>query len=388
MFNCKKKIFYLFYMNPYIWVNSKDNKQDIEATFNSIVAYENSSMKNKIKKGFSNEIELFKSILKGENFLFSYGYNWGEKDNRNMFKQMSEEISIEIITKFFTQVLDYVLTSFGIGMEINEIYKKINKKNYRIKKLFLTNEEKEEFNNIISLLNLEEGKVNNSSVIYICGPPGIGKTSNVINELIKNNFTVFYINVSNILYGSYNETTVSNILWDVWQKALEVKKNKHKVAILFDESEDLIKTRNKNFLNNNNIDNILINNRLNIEKSLTIFFLYILTQRTVSVLLISNPSYDKDGNLNLDPAMSRRINYIYDMNLPSIKNLIDLWRFYINQYKIKILDDNLENIIYYLSEISYKNKLSIRTISTLASAFRNKNIYLKELLIHIKSANK
>lgn len=72
------------------------------------------------------------------------------------------------------------------------------------------------------------------------------------------------------------------------------------------------------------------------------------------------------------------------MQLPSLKNLIKLWRFYLLSYNIKVVDEELENIIYYLSQMSVKKKISIRTISSITSALRGRSIGLKELISLIK----
>lgn len=381
MFKFRINILYLLFIINIGKVNCKN--KNIDDYVKEIADYKNPTFLNKVKSLknlFSDDLWLY-TISNTEDFLLTYGRNRGER-TFDMLSDIWEEALIESTIKIFFQITDELLNYFDIGVEINEVYKKIDKKNYKVKKLLLTDEENQEFNKIITLFNLSLNQVYNNSVVYIHGPAGVGKTSNVINELIKNGFIVLYINASNIIYGPYNEVNVSNVLWNIWKKALNLKKN-NKVIIVFDECESLIKGRNKNILNDNNVENILINTRKNIEKALTVFFLYILTQRSVSILLISNPSYDKEGNLDLDGAMHRRINYIYDMQLPSIKNLIELWKFYLTQYKITILDDDLEKIIYYLSEVSYKNKVSIRTISTLTSAFRNKKIYLKNLLPYL-----
>ncbi len=286
--------------------------------------------------------------------------------------------------KIFYDLTNEILDNLGLNIDQNEIAKEINEVNLIKKNLLLSEEENIKFKDIVTLLNLSSDRVNNNSVVYVNGPAGIGKTSNIINELGKNKFTIFYINSSNILYGKYNSNNISSILTGIWERALKLKNAGKKVVIIFDECESLIKKRNKKKLEGNSIENTIINSRTDLEQALTVFFLYILAQKQVSVILISNPCYDEDGNLDISEEMNRRINYIYDMELPSLKNLVKLWRFYITSYNIKITDENLEKIIYYLSNISLKNKISVRSISSITSALRGKKIKLSELISLIK----
>jgi hypothetical protein len=347
-----------------IWNNFK-NLVDIKKIWNSIFTDE------------KQPASMYKNIGNLEDSLLFFGSKNHHHKIPVLWKEILEGALIEEMFKIFFDIFNDILENFGFHVDENEIAKEINDKNLIKKNLTLSEEEKNNFQNIINLLNISS---NTNSVIYINGPAGIGKTSNIINELGNNNFTIFYINSSNILYGKYKSNNISKILSNIWNRALDVKSKGKKVVIIFDECESLIKKRNKKKLEENSIENTIINSRTDLEHALTVFFLYILAQKQVSVILISNPCYDAEGNLDISEEMNRRINYIYDMELPSLKNLIKLWRFYILSYNIKIIDENLESVIYFLSKISFEKKISIRTISSITSAIRGRSITLNELI--------
>lgn len=364
----------------------KNNKEGLWINFKEFVAVDIFKNTYNFFKGFFKEVEpvkisLFSNIGDMEKNLVDFSHSrryfnpiktfWGE---------VIEGVLLEEMFKIFYGITNDILDYLGFNIDQNEIAKEINEKNFIKKNLILSDEESEKFNEIIKLLNLSFKGRNINSVIYVNGPAGIGKTSNIIHELGRNNIVCLYINASNILYGKYTSGSISHILSRIWNRALDLKRKGKKIVIIFDECESLIKKRNKKRLEGESVENTIINNRTDLEHALTVFFLYILAQRQVSVILISNPCYNENGILDVSEEMNRRINYIYEMELPSLKNLIKLWRFYILSYNIKITDENLEHVIYYLSQISFKKKISIRTISSITSALRGRCLKLQELI--------
>lgn len=406
----KKKIIYFYIFNCFLIGKTEREEKKEEAFKKDLDTINQQIIDNKsgiitnikdlvlvdiIKGGWHKLTHLFKkspiepssmsrNIGNMEDSLLKFANFKNERPIPNFWGEVIEGSLIEVMSKVFFDIANEFLDNLGLTIDQNEIAKEIHEKNLIKKNLTLSEEESQQFSDIIGLLNLSTGRNNNNSVIYINGPAGIGKTSNIINELGKNKFTIFYINSSNILYGKYSSNNISNILSGIWKRALKLKNKGQKVVIIFDECESLIKKRNKKKVEEKSIENIIINSRTDLEQALTVFFLYILAQKQVSVVLISNPCFDEEGNLDISEEMNRRINYIYDMQLPSLKNLIKLWRFYLLSYNIKVVDEELENIIYYLSQMSVKKKISIRTISSITSALRGRSIGLKELISLIK----
>lgn len=372
----------MFKKNLHILLYTSICSNKYEDIINPILQYNsNISLLNKIKNCIPNS-ELLSNILNAESYRWMLNSGMNEHDRYStMLERIKEEVAIEVFQEMIVYpFMNYIMESLGIGVDYNSIYSILSLQNYKVKNILIEEEYVEHFKNIITLLNMSNNNNSHNSVIYIIGPPGTGKTITTINELIKNNFTVIYINTSNILYGPYKENNIYYILSKIWDMARDLKNNNKKVVFVFDDAHELIKKRHKDTLDDNTINNIIVNEHKSIENILTIFFLNALSQKSIDVVLISNPSYDKDGNLDIDDAINRRIHYMFELKLPSLKNLVNLWRFYLKLYNINIIDGNMENIIYYLAEISYKNKISIRNIGNLTLSMRNKNIFLKDLL--------
>jgi hypothetical protein len=219
--------------------------------------------------------------------------------------------------------------------------------------------------------------------ILINGPPGTGKTQNILKKLLQNNFIVFFIKTEELLVQDTNINLNEELAY-MWKKIVEMKKKNKKVVVIFDDGESLIQNRNKKKKKEKDITiKILNKDKQKIEMILTSFFLFFSSAKEVPILCICNGE-ENLSNLDIEPSMCRRFFCKIDIKLPDIKILINLWRYFLTKYDIKFQEGNREDIIFFLSKFSFKNKISIRNISQITHLFRYQTIQVYDILNLLK----
>lgn len=385
-----KKLLKIGFLILCLGVNTYGDNSSIDQICDNITSQQDIGAWDFIKKNFP--IPLLVEATKRENSLFNLvrnhqnkDFRWPEEYGKNtgkisFYENMWESIWVEVSLTTFFKVMEDILDDWGISLSNSPIYKVVTPKNYRKKTFVFGEEDVANYKKILELMKLSTSTPNMKSVVYIYGPPGIGKTNATINELIKNGFTIYYINANNIIFGNYKKN-ISDEFSQLLKEITKAQQKNKKIIIMVDECEVIIANREHKYVGSQDfLSNILVKNRILLEQALTRFFLYILSQRQVSVILISNPCEDENGNLNIDAAMSRRFHYIFQMQLPNLKNLIKLWEFYLKAYKIKIIEGNQKEMIYFLSDYSHKNHISARTIGQITQIFQNRTVSVKEIL--------
>jgi SpoVK/Ycf46/Vps4 family AAA+-type ATPase len=217
------------------------------------------------------------------------------------------------------------------------------------------------------------------------GNAGVGKTSNLMKLFVENNYTIYYINASNILFGRYESTNVVSTLYELWLNIAAAARKNKKVIIIIDECESVIKNTEDKVVNlpNGLLEHELSKNRNTLEKALTNFIKYICAQGIAPTIFIGNDCYDEKGQLNIDNSMCRRFNYIWNMSLPSLKTLVNIWSKYLKIYKVTISDHEQEEAAFYLGKYCQENKISIRTIVQITAVLKNSSISVKDLCVLI-----
>lgn len=394
IFSNKNNVHSMDFLANYLTSQNKKNIEIIENIITNIKEQEQQKdigMWKFLKRNF-NLLSLI-SDYEAESFVWN---NFYEKDNLStripFWQYFWESTFIEIVLNTFFKVLKMIFKALGVSLDEASIYKKYAKHNYKVRSFPLSKKEKKAFSYMACLLKMSR-KSNNKPVMYISGPPGVGKTLNVINELVKNGYTIYYINASNILYGDYDNFNVTNTLENLWNKIAQDQSGKS--ILVCDECIELmLKTEKRTDINPKDINAIIANNRRQLSATIKNFFLSRLSQNNTPIVFITNdttynhPQVDenKEDIPQIAPEMSRRINFMFEMELPSIENLVSLWIHYLRRYKIYITDAPISEVIIILSVWCVKNKISIRDISQFACLFQERELCLQEVFNILKKS--
>lgn len=296
---------------------------------------------------------------------------------RDYWENFWEGIKLELGTTYMIKAVDKITDKIGNIIKHGDIYRKIDKSNYYFKSLIISKKNKDIFEKMFYILKIPFRQ----KLIYMLGTPGTGKTTMVLDQLLRNGYTVYYLNGNNILLSDQETDSIIQILDRLKQEILAASpEEQKKIVLVLDECEVAFRDTKKlkklldnmrGAKNRDTVTGYITENTILKEIALTAFMLYMLSLHNFAVVCIANTT-------EISPYMQRRITYLVDTTL-SIEEYFDLWKAFIHGYKIYFKEGDVEDLIYEISKFSMKNKTSIRTIKQFASFFRNKEISIAQL---------
>lgn len=335
--------------------------------------------------------KLLGNTMEWEDSIFSwYQTSPYERYTMSPWSRWLESIYVEVFLKSSFRLIGKLLDMSLFQLQDTSTIRIITPKNHKSHALKFSEEDEKKFQKMLDLVEMGHNnkRAHKNSAIYIYGPPGVGKTHGIIHKLIQQSYTIYYINTSSILFGNYEGSHVTRLLNDLWLKVRDKNMKGEKIVIVIDECESFIQPKNRLMDETSSIlANALSENALALNHALTVFCLGLLSERRGSVIFISNEILDKNGRPHIAPEMSRRFHYVFKISLPNLSNLTKIWEFFLASYNIRFLEGAVEDIIYYLGELSYKHKVSARDIKTYCQMYGGQTISVVSLCNLIKKSS-
>jgi hypothetical protein len=160
--------------------------------------------------GKSNILNLWFPYLREIGIEYPLGVNL----QRTYWRQLQEEITIDLSHKYMVKTTNHLVSKIGNIIKYDNIYRKINPDNYFFKNLIISSKNRKIFHKMFYILKLSTRQ----KLIYFVGAPGMGKTTMVIDQLLRKGYRVFYLNGNNILLSDEGEETIVRVLDNLKQK--------------------------------------------------------------------------------------------------------------------------------------------------------------------------
>ncbi|OED45444.1 hypothetical protein AB836_00910 [Rickettsiales bacterium (ex Bugula neritina AB1)] len=337
------------------------------------------------KKGNDDFIEFFKNAF---NFtgnisdISTYTIETVQhmRSHEGYWSQFWESITIRVITKFLFKIFERILEYFAISFDKIPIYEVLKKSKKKIFKIFLNEKEMLMWKKIKNLMSLKFPK-GEKPVILIYGEPGVGKTlliRNLLQSLPKKN-KIIYLHASNIFTTDENK----NVSIAELNKVIDMLIKNPDYILVIDDVEIILSARyyfHQHYKNDQEKE--FSDDFRDMLRTISTLILFVFSRRETRTILISNlPNVN-----NIDPSISRRINYMCYISLPNLNTRSKMWRHKIIKYKIHINDLNIDEAIQVLGNASYN--FSLRDINAICRNFKESHISIKDLLNFIEEYTK